>query len=447
MTYGIVARVGSDKELVELDADQQFDLQLGLDAEADISFHSFRQSLSDAGIVPDRLSEELLVLATTVFAADTRIARSHGADGWTREIKLSIPVADVALWTGTAEVLERALRFLTGDIWTISFRRKSSSLSLSASDPSKAERPKNPRVCLFSGGLDSFIGALDLVAGGSPTVLVGHYTDGSVSAPQARAFSHVTRVKAAKQDVILTQAYTVAPRDLFDQGNEDTQRSRSFLFIALGAMVSRAVGATHLIVPENGLISLNVPLTDLRIGTFTTRTTHPHFIAILQSVLSQVGMGITLTNPYQFKTKGEMLVECAIQENLADASAQTMSCAHPTAGRWRKGASALQHCGRCMACLIRRAAFLRAFGGDPTSYIEQDLAAMGEVRSDTARGRDIRSVRLAAQRVVNDPGVAELLVLKPGPLGNHYAEYADLYVRGMRELWNLVQPVQTRGKY
>lgn len=31
----------------------------------------------------------------------------------------------------------------------------------------------------------------------------------------------------------------------------------------------------ELLVPENGLIALNVPLDETRVGSFSTRTTHP----------------------------------------------------------------------------------------------------------------------------------------------------------------------------
>ena len=49
-------------------------------------------------------------------------------------------------------------------------------------------------------------------------------------------------------------------------GKESTTRGRSFLFFALAALAASGLGGQPVIyVPENGLISLNVPLDPLRV--------------------------------------------------------------------------------------------------------------------------------------------------------------------------------------
>jgi hypothetical protein len=67
---------------------------------------------------------------------------------------------------------------------------------------------------------------------------------------------------------------------------------------------------TTITVPENALISLNVPLDPLRLGAFSTRTTHPFFISSFNTFLSRLGISAQLFNPYRFKTKGDMAAEC-----------------------------------------------------------------------------------------------------------------------------------------
>jgi 7-cyano-7-deazaguanine synthase in queuosine biosynthesis len=446
MTFGIVGALETETPDVTLAVDQQRTLRIGSIPATDISLRSFGDDLRRAGVLSGRDTHDFFVLATMVFVADTRIAREHGDDGWTRQITLSVPVGDVERWSAATAILERTLRFLTGDLWTVEFRLATTAIQAIYED--NENRPDGEAVVsLFSGGLDSFIGALDAVPERNELVLVGHYTDGSASKPQDKAFAHIERVKPEALALSLLRAWIVAPSDVFGLGNDERQRARSFLFVALGLIIADAKGASELLIPENGLISLNVPMTDLRIGSYSTRTTHPHYIKTLQSALNTLEIGVTLRNPYQFKTKGEMLRECVLPDDLASAVAQTMSCAHPTAGRWaRKGAPPLQHCGRCTACLIRRAAIAAALGNDQTDYTEQDLRT-APLRSDSARGADIRAVRLAARRVRDDPAIAELLVLKPGPLPSRYKEYADLYVRGMNELWELVKDVETRGAY
>ena len=41
----------------------------------------------------------------------------------------------------------------------------------------------------------------------------------------------------------------------------------------------------EIIVPENGYISLNIPLTYSRIGSSSTRTTHPYYFELLNQLL------------------------------------------------------------------------------------------------------------------------------------------------------------------
>ena len=94
-------------------------------------------------------------------------------------------------------------------------------------------------------------------------------------------------------------------------GKEPTQRARSILFIALGLIVANSYGAqTKLLIPENGLISLNIPLTMTRLGSFSTKTTHPKFIYNINELLAKLGIKNKMINPYGFLTKGEMILNC-----------------------------------------------------------------------------------------------------------------------------------------
>ncbi|MEL7968649.1 hypothetical protein AAG587_20000 [Vreelandella neptunia] len=55
--------------------------------------------------------------------------------------------------------------------------------------------------------------------------------------------------------------------------------------------------------------------------------------------------------PYRLQTKGEMMRGCLDPEKLGELASDSTSC-----GRFRTYNR--QHCGRCVPCLIRRAAFL-----------------------------------------------------------------------------------------
>ena len=126
---------------------------------------SLLEKIEFLGLQPPEAAFDLALLAALVFCADTRLSRATEAqDGWTREIDLYLPVANVKLWETQRERLEDMLRFLTGDQWRCFFRARPRGNR--AIVPAVAERqlPRFTCASLFSGGLDSYIGAIDLLA-------------------------------------------------------------------------------------------------------------------------------------------------------------------------------------------------------------------------------------------------------------------------------------------
>src|ERR1022692_3999074 len=60
-------------------------------------------TLSKLGVFPSEIGLDLLVLATHVQAADTRISRkTESQDWWTREIRIVVPVSDPVRWNRAA---------------------------------------------------------------------------------------------------------------------------------------------------------------------------------------------------------------------------------------------------------------------------------------------------------------------------------------------------------
>ena len=216
---------------------------------------------------------------------------------------------------------------------------------------------------------------------------------------------------------------------------EPTTRGRSFLFFALATLAASGLDGTPIIyVPENGVISLNVPLDPLRVGAWSTRTTHPFYMARWQDLLGQIGIAASFENLYRFKTKGEMLADCGNAPLVKQHVAETISCSSITKARWQ-GLSP-GHCGFCVPCLIRRAAIRSAFGTDPTTYTIADLGA--EPRNSwSTEGEHIRAFQMMAHRLSQRPEFARILIRKSGPLsdysGEQIAQYADVFRRGIIE--------------
>jgi len=399
-------------------------------------------------VFPTEVGMDLLILAAHVHAADTRISRSsESQDTWTREIRLVVPVSDPNLWGTTSSLLCRILNFLTGDKWIIGFRSRPFDFSTTVPEIPNL-LPGSPFDCisLFSGGMDSLIGAIDLLEARGLPLLVSHAGEGATSDAQNDCFdalkSHYNNLPFGRVRVWLT-----FPKSLIHNVNsEDTTRGRSFLFFALGVFVGTVINQPFVLrVPENGLIALNVPLDIVRLGSLSTRTTHPFYMARWNELLSLLGINGKIENPSWNKTKGEMASACGNPKLLKKIIPDSLSCSSPTKGRWQgKG---IEHCGYCLPCLIRRAALQAAFGkdNDPTQYTVNDLTAQA-LNTFHAEGQQVRSFQLAIKRLRQRPELSRILIHKSGSLTDetkHLNQLANVYQRGMEEVGNLLSGVKT----
>jgi hypothetical protein len=378
---------------------------------------------------------DILYLSLFVFYADRRIQREMFPDAWTRKIRLYVPVLSIEKWSKEKSLVEKLLSFLSGDIWSIEFRqRELNETELKFQKRISAQKEKRldiKKICMLSGGLDSFVGAIDLLEISNDTTFIGHYGGGKGVA------SYQDLVKT-----ILKNEYGLTEYNFFNfhaaplNGVEDTTRTRSFMFFAHAIVLASAIRRDlKLIVPENGLISLNIPLTNSRLGSSSTRTTHPFYMGLLQELLKNLEIQVEFENPYQFKTKGEMIAECTNKGLLQKNLINTMSCSHPDNGRYQ-GESNSSHCGTCLPCIIRRASIKKANIQDTSLYRDSNFAS-GKTASN-----NLRAYRIAIRKYENtSPAKNYFRIQMSGPLYDDLSEYKSLYQRGMQELIDLLEEV------
>lgn len=320
---------------------------------------------------------DFLRLGLAVVAADHGVLRKSAQDGWTRQIELEVPVESPGKWRELQADVERMLRFLTGDIWDLKF--KTAKLQLLEQEK-KSKYLKGRVISLLSGGADSLVGALDHAADGEI------FTAISQTSSETKVQKQFAGVASAERHL----AWTHGVRIPFKA--EDSQRARSMGFFAFALVAATSTEAHHrgdnveLHSSENGLISLNPPLTHARIGSASTRTTHPSFVGQLQSILDRLGVKVKLKNNYQLMTKGEMFAACKRQAEFRELVGQSMSC-----GKCRR---INMHCGRCIPCIIRRAAFHHSRIKDATQYKFGPGSDMDGFRSSD----DVRCAYLGSAR-------------------------------------------------
>jgi 7-cyano-7-deazaguanine synthase in queuosine biosynthesis len=435
-----VGLVQADSEVLEIDF-LESDLRMGFGIG-----HALDQ-LASLGLQSSERAIDLVVLAALVNAGDTRVSRKLNAqDGWTREIDLYVPVSAAEAWSSSSGSIESMLRFLSGDRWRVFFHERTKRTKTLAVAPKRLAIDGLTKVSLLSGGLDSLIGAVDLLSAGERPLFISHYWDSETAKAQAYILERLeTRFgKDAFRSLRVRLGFD--KHHLATGETENTQRGRSFLFYSLATLAASAInGRTAVDIPENGLIALNVPLDPLRFGALSTRTAHPHFIAGMQRLIDSLDLKVELNNPYKHMTKGEMVASCSDKAFLEKIAANSMSCSSPAKARYKKLSP--RHCGYCVPCLIRRASLEVGLDGeDQTLYTVQDLK--GHIlASDQPEGEHVRSFQLMSKRIRTKPSLAKILVHKPGPLHDkpdEIAGYADVFRRGILEVAGLLTGVRVR---
>ncbi|HEX8815368.1 MAG TPA: hypothetical protein VF753_07700 [Terriglobales bacterium] len=321
---------------------------------------------------------DLLEIASYVFSADCATRRgtewsdNHSTEPWSRDFAFVIPVRDLAFWSSEAiqSLMVDLLTFLADDRYSFTFV------------PLNCERPfqqqyfdfggfkdwpfySPDRVIMFSGGLDSLVGAVETGTRGHNSVLVSHRPVSTMSARQGKLFRELE--KSFPRQFLHVPVWINKNLRL---GQEPTQRTRSFLFAALGTVVGESINAGGVRFFENGVVSLNLPVADEVLRSRASRTTHPIALHLLQLLCTAVvNREFIVDNPYFYRTKTEV-VEVLPSLGFPHLIAHTCSCAHSmfkSKSRW--------HCGKCSQCIDRRfavtAAGLEKY--DPKDDYESDV--------------------------------------------------------------------------
>ena len=317
---------------------------------------------------------DLLEIAAYVYAADSSTPRTGWSDGnstenWSRDFTFVIPVRDLVFWrrSEVTDLLVKLLRFLDNDDFSFDFRPMPQQQGVQGYlDIGTEDWPfyDVERVIMFSGGLDSLAGTVETAHRGERFVLVSHRPVTLLDKRQRDLFG---KLKEAYGDR-MTRIPVWVNKDSKIKG-EYTQRTRSFLFSALGTVVAASIRAKGVRFFENGIVSLNWPMADEALQARTSRTTHPtslfYFTKLYSLVLDRPDF--IVDNPFVFKTKAEVISLLA-DKGRAELIGHTCSCAH-TGPYKQKGQ---QHCGACSQCIDRRIAAIAA--GQEEYDLEEDYA-------------------------------------------------------------------------
>lgn len=322
-----------------------------------ISLPSF---VSHINYLPDRVLD-LLELASYIFCSDRHIHRGEINAmeylSWSRKLHFLMPVRDYKFWNSESvkRALVEVLKFMSGDAhYEFDFISGHSTwpTGLFDKDEFKIETDKETKVALFSGGLDSSSGAIELLQS----------TQGQICLVTHRSQNRSARTQKAVVDFIArnfpqrVKHYNFHCTLRGQRAREETQRTRSFLYSSIAYALSYAYSQDHFYIFENGVTSFNFPKRQDLFNARASRTTHPKTLSLLSSFFSLVAEDeFSIKTPFLWKTKSEifrLIADCGFREIIPS----TVSCS-----KTFQNLGDATHCGGCSQCIDRRFA---AYGAE-----------------------------------------------------------------------------------
>lgn len=324
---------------------------------------------------PTSLETDVLTVISAIFACDLAFKRGERSNFQQREIHLTVPVTNRLAFQSVADNLRFALARVSSDAWSFDFVQREGT-------PEHGRmwlQDREGKVLLFSGGLDSVAAAVMYGESKEQIYLASHFTSNQVvKGAQHSAYGYLQEQFPGQFTYL---PFRVSGKDRaadgfpFPQEREETQRTRSVLFLTLAALVARREGIQDVVViAENGQMAIHLPLSSARIGAFSTRTAHPEFVGIMGDVLSTLlDHPIKIENPFLYRTKAEVVAPAV--ERHQPIIAGTVSC-------WKAARVSGQerHCGYCIPCLSRRIA-LETNGLELSEYkrdiLREEISTLG----------------------------------------------------------------------
>lgn len=308
---------------------------------------------------------DLLDVALAVYAADRLVRRPTSIRGSLlepqRRLHLEVPVRNLGRWDRqhVHHRLVDYLRALTVDDWRFDFVQAFSALRGSEAQGNlfSGQLDTGARVVLFSGGLDSFAGVVaDLEAGPGDRVCL--IAGGTNFPMQKRIEDLACHLRGRFGERLLPVLIPIGIRqnDREYDRNEPTQRSRGFLFPALGIVAADLLGEKRVEIYENGIGAINLPISGAQLGAERSRNVNPVTLRLLEEFLGTLfGRSFTFELSRIFSTKADLC--SAIRESPhAWLVRHTVSC-----DGFPQRIAGSEQCGVCTSCVLRRQA-LRASG-------------------------------------------------------------------------------------
>lgn len=313
---------------------------------------------------------DAMILVASVEICDHSKVRSKM--DWARNLNLRIPVHEPERWNDPKVKLTliSALKFLTGDNWSIDFRTTRQPQS---GPPQQAMdfQHKADMIIPYSDGLDS-------------RAIAGIFEKKQPYSRIKRVRIGPNRIKKPKpgETIKLFENVPFSVKKVIRGNGEASGRSRGFKFGVLAGLAAYLIGAPKVIVPESGQGALGPALVNVG-QSHHDRRTHPQYTQLMSDFLGALfGTRVHFEHPVIFGTKGQTLAtyKAFYPEDLIWE--KTRSCwmdqRHASVNKEHR------QCGICAACMLRRTSLHAAgYHEQANKYLWESLEASSFDRGAT----------------------------------------------------------------
>jgi 7-cyano-7-deazaguanine synthase in queuosine biosynthesis len=301
---------------------------------------------------------DLLDIAVYVFSSDRSILRgardSLHNKKWARTLNFYIPVRDMDFWNDSklTASLSEALGFMSGDrkynFFFEKYKKRASmdhEPTLFTDDIIPLDARDDIDIMLFSGGLDSLAGAVEMLNSTKKKklYLVAHKSNHNVIKTQNGLIEALSKKYDGRIKYYGFECHFTGTSRI-----EETQRTRMFLFSAIAFAICSFYSKKEFFVFENGITSINLPKQTDVINVRASRTTHPRTMGLLEKFYNAFVKGYKFITPYFYKTKSDIM-DIFMQFKEENLIASSVSCSTS-----RNNDRSSHHCGVCSQCIDRR---------------------------------------------------------------------------------------------
>lgn len=348
--------------------------------------------------LPPRV-KDLLEIASYIYAADRTSSRGNKDareyHSWSRKMYLAIKIRDFNFWNSQTvnEYLINALNFMTGDLeYKFNFQpgHDPQKTSLFDSEEFQIEPKTETDILLFSGGLDSLTGAVELLETTDHQVcFISHRSYQPQSAKtQDRLCDSLKSIYANRIKHYKFYCSLKGKRAI-----EESQRSRGFLYTSIAFSLAHALSQNIFYVHENGITSINLPRRQDLMNARASRTTHPQTLFWLEKLFSLVHESkFNIKHPFLWLTKTDVLqkIKRFKREELISSA---VSCS-----KTFQNLEQATHCGGCLQCVDRRFA---AYSSNLEEFDHSGLYNLNFI-SDEIEDGEVRTTLVDYVRQANE---------------------------------------------